>query len=64
VAKVKQEKLSADAQCKGLVEVVVQDILLKANNVRFGKEKYYPASLDVSFYAYLHDRITGAAPGF
>jgi len=44
VVKVKREALPSDAQFKGYVETVVQDILLKTDNVRFWKEKYYSAS--------------------
>ena len=36
-----QEKLPADAQFKGYEEVVVQDILLKPDNILFRKQKYY-----------------------
>jgi hypothetical protein len=41
VAKVKREDLPEDAEFKGYEEVVVQDIILKTNNVRFLREKYY-----------------------
>ena len=41
VVKVKQEALPSDAQFKGYVEDVVQDILLTTDNVRFRKEKYW-----------------------
>ena len=41
VAKVRMEDLAADAQFKGYVEVVVQDIVVKTDNVLFRKEKYY-----------------------
>ena len=44
VVKVKREALPADAQFKGYVEAVVQDLVLKTDNVRFWKEKYYSAS--------------------
>ena len=53
VVKVKQEKLPADAKYKGLVETVVQDILLKTDNVRFWKEKYYSASKKKTYLAKL-----------
>ena len=36
-----QEKLPIDAQFKGYEEVVVQDILLKSDNILFRKQKYY-----------------------
>jgi regulator of replication initiation timing len=37
-------ELPADAQFKGYSEVIVQDILLKTDNVLFRKEKYYSLS--------------------
>ena len=36
-----QEQLPVDAQFKGYEEIVVQDILLKPDNILFRKEKYY-----------------------
>jgi len=39
-----QSHLPADAQFKGYEAVVVQDIQVKTDNVRFLKEKYYSAS--------------------
>ena len=39
------EELPADAEFKGYEEVIVQDILLKTDNVLFRKEKYYSPSL-------------------
>jgi len=51
VVKVKREELPADAEFKGLVEVVVQDLLLKTDNVRFWKEKYYSASQKKAYLA-------------
>ena len=44
VVKVQTEELPSDAKFKGYVEDVVQDILLKTDNVLFRKEKYYSAS--------------------
>jgi hypothetical protein len=41
VVKVRAEELPADAQFKGYVDVVVQDIVVKTDNVLFRKEKYY-----------------------
>ena len=49
VAKVKREDLPADAEFKGYEEVVVQDIILKTNNVRFLREKYYSKSTRKSY---------------
>lgn len=51
--KVKQEELPSDAKFKGYVEEVVQDILLKTENVRFRKEKYYSASKKKTYLAKL-----------
>jgi len=53
VVKVKQEELPSDAKFKGYVEVVVQDLLLKTDNVRFRKEKYYSASSGKTYLAKL-----------
>ena len=53
VVKVDQEILPADAEFKGYDEVVVQDIILKTDNVRFRKEKYYAASTGKSYLAQL-----------
>jgi len=53
VVKVKQEALPSDAQFKGYVEDVVQDILLTTDNVRFRKEKYYSASKKKTYLAKL-----------
>ncbi|AUB38647.1 Regulator of replication initiation timing [Nostoc flagelliforme CCNUN1] len=48
-----QEKLPADAQFKGYEQVVVQDILLQADNVLFRKEKYYSPSEGKTYLALL-----------
>ena len=53
VVKVKQEELPPDAKFKGYEEVIVQDILLKTDNVRFRKEKYYSASSRKTYLAKL-----------
>jgi len=44
VLRVDPETLPADAQFKGYEEVIVQDLVVKTDNVRFKKEKYYAAS--------------------
>ena len=36
-----QELLPGQAQFKGYEEVIIQDIILAADNVLFRKEKYY-----------------------
>jgi len=51
VVKIKPEDMPPDAKFKGYEEVVVQDILLKADNVRFRKEKYYSASSKKTYLA-------------
>jgi len=53
VVKVQPEKLPVDAKFKGYVEEVVQDILLKTDNVLFRKEKYHSASSKKSYLAKL-----------
>lgn len=42
--RVDKEQLPADAEFKGYEEVVVQDIRISTDNVRFAKEKYYSPS--------------------
>ena len=49
VVKVNREELPGDAEFKGYEEVVVQDIVVKSDNVRFRKEKYYAASTQKSY---------------
>jgi len=56
VAKVRAEELPADAQFKGYVDVVVQDIVVKTDNVLFRKEKYYSPSTGKT---YLADYLVG-----
>jgi hypothetical protein len=51
--KVDQEQLPADAQFKGYEAVVVQDIEIKSDNVRFLKEKFYSASERQTYLASL-----------
>ena len=51
IVKVNREVLPADAEFKGYEEVVVQDIVVKSDNVRFRKEKYYAASTQKSYEA-------------
>ncbi|MGB3649902.1 MAG: transposase [Rivularia sp. (in: cyanobacteria)] len=46
-----KEKLPADAQFKGYEEVVVQDILLKSDNVLFRKQKYYSSRTGKTYIA-------------
>lgn len=53
VVKVNRESLPADARFKGYEEVVIQDILLSADNVRFRKEKWYSPSQHQTYLAAL-----------
>ncbi len=53
VLKVDQAVLPVDAIFKGYEENIVQDILLKTDNVRFLKEKYYSPSLGCTYLAEL-----------
>ena len=53
VVKVRVEELPADAQFKGYVDVVVQDIVVKTDNVLFRKEKYYSPSTGKTYLAEL-----------
>ena len=53
VVKVAANELPADAQFKGYVKVLVQDIVLKTNNVCFLKEKYYSPSTHRTYLAKL-----------
>ncbi len=48
-----QEELPADAQFKGYEEVVVQDILLKPDNIMFRKQKYYSPRTGKTYLAAL-----------
>jgi len=59
VVKVNRDVLPADAEFKGYEDVVVQDILLKTDNVRFRKEKYYAASTQKSYLAELPQGYEG-----
>ncbi|MFZ1042769.1 MAG: hypothetical protein WCA79_20535 [Anaerolineales bacterium] len=53
VLKVDRARLPADAKYKGCEAVVVQDLQLHPNNVRFYKEKYYSASRHQTYLAEL-----------
>jgi regulator of replication initiation timing len=59
VAKVKREDLPEDAEFKGYEEMVVQDIILKTNNVRFLREKYYSKSMRKSYLGELPQGYEG-----
>jgi hypothetical protein len=51
VLRVDQAKLPSDAEFKGYEEVIVQDILIRTDNIRFLKEKYYSATEKKTYLA-------------
>ena len=51
IVEVDKSRLPADAQFKGYEAVVVQDIRIESDNIRFLKEKYYSASERRSYLA-------------
>ena len=53
VVRVNPESLPVDVSFKGYEEVVIQDILLSADNVRFWKEKWYSPSHHQTYLAAL-----------
>lgn len=59
VLKVSADVLPEDAEFKGYVDVVVQDIVLKTDNVFFRKEKYYSAKARQSYVAELPPGYAG-----
>jgi hypothetical protein len=56
---VNKSKLSDDAQSKGYESVIVQDLKIETNNIRFKKEKYYSASTGETWIAPLPDGYEG-----
>jgi hypothetical protein len=59
VLKVDRAGLPADAKYKGYQTVVVQDVRIQAENVRFYKEKYYSASKHKTYMAELPPGYAG-----
>jgi hypothetical protein len=59
VMEVNRVSLPADAEFKGYEDVVVQDILVRTDNVRFRKEKYYAASTRQTYLAELPSGYAG-----
>jgi hypothetical protein len=57
--KMDQKRLPADAQFKGYQEVVIQDIDVRTDNVRFRREKYYSPILQRTYLAPLPVGYTG-----
>ena len=54
-----KEKLPPDAKFKGYEEVIIQDILLKTDNVLFRKQKYYSTQTGKTYLASLPDGYDG-----
>ena len=52
-------QLPPDAAFKGHAPVIVQDLILHTDNVRFLKEKYYSAAQGQTYLAELHHGYTG-----
>jgi hypothetical protein len=59
VVKVGEEHMPADAQFKGYEDVIVQDIAVRTENIRFRKEKYYSPSQKRTYLAALPMGYTG-----
>jgi DNA replication initiation complex subunit (GINS family) len=59
VVEVDRAILPADAEFKGYEDVVVQDILLKTDNVCFHKQKYYAPSTGQTYLAHLPSGYAG-----
>ena len=59
VVKVDPSVLPKDAKFKGYQDVVVQDILLRTNNILFHKQKYYSASTRKTYLGELPRRYEG-----
>ena len=57
--KINQKKLPEDAIFKGYRTVIVQDISIKTNNVKFKKEIYYSPSLKKTFTALVPNGYEG-----
>jgi hypothetical protein len=51
--RIKKDQLPADAIFKGYKDVIVQDIVIKTNNIKFRKQVYYSPALNQSFMANL-----------
>src|SRR5437867_10795924 len=56
---VNPDRLPPDGQFKGYEEVVVQDVLLRTDNVLFQKEKFYSPSQHTTYLAYLPQGYSG-----
>ena len=61
--KIDKDQLPADAVYKGYQTVIVQDIIVKTNNVKFEKDTWYSPSLKKTFMASLPDGYSGSEFG-
>lgn len=59
VLKVDRATLPPDAEFKGYEDVVVQELLIRTDNVKFRKEKFYSASTGKSYLAPLPEGYAG-----
>lgn len=59
VCKVDETQLPSDVIFKGYTSVVVQDIIIKTDNIEFKKELYYSPSLNKTFMASLPGEYQG-----
>ncbi len=59
VVKLHEQDLPADAQFKGYEEVIVQDLEIRTNNIKFRKEKYSSPSQKKTYLAALPTGYTG-----
>ena len=59
VLKVNRAELPADAEFKGYDDVVVQELRIRTDNVKFRKEKYYAASTNKTYLAPLPEGYHG-----
>ena len=59
VVKVEKEGLPQDAQFKGYVESIVQDIIFRTENIKFRKEKYYSPEQKQTYLADLPSGYKG-----
>src|SRR3984893_13478030 len=59
VLKVDRATLPPDAEFKGYEDVVVQELVIRTDNVKFRKEKYYAASTGMTYLAPLPQGYRG-----
>ena len=56
---INRDELPADAEFKGYEDVIVQDVRIETDNIRFRKEKYYSPSTQQTYLAPLPEGYTG-----